>query len=108
RRQWAAGAVPPEYLLVDGARVGPGSRVRLRPRRSGADVQDMFLDGHEAVVEEVRRNLEGEPFLAVTLVDDPGADLLRWHGHRYYFSPDEVEVISPAAGAAAPAREPGR
>jgi hypothetical protein len=51
----------------------------------------MFLAGREAVIEAVRFDLEDNPYLAVTLADDPGADLQRGHGRFLYFSPDEVE-----------------
>jgi hypothetical protein len=33
--------------------------------------------------------------LAVTLADDPDADLHEWYGRYYYFAPDEIE---PATG----------
>jgi hypothetical protein len=31
--------------------------------------------------------------VAVTLDDDPGADIMRWHGRYLYFKPWEVEPL---------------
>jgi len=36
-------------------------------------------------------DVDGNRHLAVTLDQDPAADLQRWHGRYLYFSPDEVE-----------------
>jgi hypothetical protein len=80
-----------EAVLVGGHRLARGSRVVLRPGTRRTDAQDMFLAGRQAVIEAVRFDLEDNPYLAVTLADDPGADLQRGHGRFLYFSPDEVE-----------------
>jgi hypothetical protein len=86
--------VPPEpdAVLVGGTRVTAGSRVRLRPRRHGTDAQDMFLTGRTATVDRVLCDVDGSRFVAVTLDDDPGADLLADYGRHYHFTPDEIEV----------------
>jgi hypothetical protein len=68
-----------------------GSRVRLRPGVRRTDAQDMFLVGRIAVVEAVLHDLDDNLYLAVTLADDPAADLQRDHGRFWYFAPDEVE-----------------
>lgn len=70
----------------------PGTRVRLRPGARRTDAQDMFLAGRLAVVEAVLRDVDDAPYLAVTLVDDPAADLCRATGRYRYFAPDEVEA----------------
>ena len=70
--------------------------MRLQPGRR-ADAQDMFLAGQEARVSAVHVDLDGETHVAVTLVDDPAADLHDWYGRYLYFAPDELE---PLAGAA--------
>jgi hypothetical protein len=88
------GPRPPETVLVAGREVRDGSRVRLRPGARRADAQDMFLAGRVAVVEAVLRDVDDNLYLAVTLVDDPGADLHRRHGRFRYFAPDEVEPLS--------------
>jgi hypothetical protein len=92
---WDPGAdrtVSPETdgVVVAGVTVARGSRVRLRPGQR-ADAQDMFLAGREATVEAVFLDVDGNRHLAVTLDEDPAADLRRWHGRFLYFSPDEVE-----------------
>ncbi len=71
-----------------------GDRVRLRPRRR-ADILDVALAGKAAVVEAVERDFENRVHLAVVLEDDPGRDLgmLRQPGHRFFFTPEEVEPI---------------
>ncbi|MEU4407238.1 hypothetical protein AB0F88_22170 [Streptosporangium sp. NPDC023963] len=98
-------AVSPETgsVTVAGVTVSRGSRVRLVPGRRRADAHDMFLAGRTAHVEAVLLDLDGAHHLAVTLDDDPGADLRRSHGRFLYFAPDEVEPLtdaSPAGGSA--------
>ena len=92
---WDPGAdrtVSPETdgVVVAGVTVAKGSRVRLRPGQR-ADAQDMFLADRLATVEAVFLDVDGNRHLAVTLDEDPAADLQRWHGRFLYFSPDEVE-----------------
>jgi hypothetical protein len=93
---WDPGAdttVSPETdgVVVAGVTLAKGSRVLLRPGQRRADAQDMFLAGREATVEAVFLDVDGNRHLAVTLDEDPAADLQRWHGRYLYFSPDEVE-----------------
>lgn len=87
----------PGTVVIDGVPVGPGSRVRLRPR-SQADIFDLVLDGRIGVVESVEQDDEGGIHLAVTLDDDPGRDLgeARLPGHRFFYSRDEVEPLGEA------------
>jgi hypothetical protein len=80
-----------DAVLVDGHRVARGSRVILRPGRRRADAQDMFLAGRPALVEAVLLDVDDAAYLAVTLADDPAADLQAAHGRFLYFSPEEVE-----------------
>ena len=86
-----------EFIDVAGARVGIGSRVRLHPRKGG-DIFDLALAGKVAIVESLEEDYEGRNHVAVVLEDDPGRDLglLRQPGHRFYFSPDEIEPIGDA------------
>jgi len=95
---WNPGAdasVDPEKdsVQIGDATVAKGTRVRLCPGARGADAQDMFLAGRTAVVEGVFLDVEDKRYLAVTLEDDPAADLHQWHGRFFYFAPDEVEPI---------------
>ncbi len=89
----ADAAVHPEIdsVEVDGMALAKGSRVRLRPKLQRADAQDMFLDGRIARVEAVFMDVDNRNYLAVTLEDDPAADLYQSHGRFLYFQPDEVE-----------------
>jgi hydrogenase maturation protease len=88
-------------VTVAGVEVGRGSRVVLRPR-AGADIFDQAIAGKVAVVDRVDEDMEGSVQLAVVVEDDPGRDLgeMRQPGHRFFFSPEEVE---PLAGQAQPA-----
>jgi hypothetical protein len=92
---WEPGAdasVSPETdsVVIGGVPVAKGSRVRLRPGRR-ADAHDMFLAGRWAIVQAVLLDVDGGWHLAVTLEDDPGAELYAVHGRYRYFAPDEVE-----------------
>jgi hydrogenase maturation protease len=58
-------------------------------------VWDIALAGRTAVVEGIEQDMEGNVQLAVTVDDDPGRDLgdRRQVGHRFFFSPEEVEPL---------------
>lgn len=77
-----------------------GVRVRLAPK-PGGDVFDLALAGRTAVIEAIEQHVEGHISLAVVVEDDPGRELgfARQPGHRFFFSPDEVEVLQDAAPA---------
>jgi hypothetical protein len=81
-----------ECLHIGPAEVRPGDRVRLCPR-GRADILDLALAGRAATIEAIEQDFEGRAYLAVTVDDDPGRDLgvLRQPGHRFFFSPEEVE-----------------
>jgi hypothetical protein len=74
----------------------PGDRVVLHPGARRTDAQDMFLEGMRATVKEVKRDVEGRLSLAVTVDEDPAADLHGWHGRYHYFYEDEVERLTSA------------
>ncbi len=80
-----------DTVEIDGRRVGRGSRVVLRPAAGRSDAQDMFLAGRPATVQAVLFDADEDPHLAVTLDDDPGAELQVAHGRYRYFRIDEVE-----------------
>lgn len=95
--------MPPEgtaerTVVVDGVRLGRGSRVRLRPSRR-ADVLDTVLHGRTAEVESVEEDVEGRVHVVVTLERDDGRDFPTSLGHRFFFSPAELEPVAPAPGA---------
>jgi hypothetical protein len=84
-----------DNVRIAGLEVKQGDRVRLKPR-VGGDIFDLALSGKIAVVEAIEQDYEGKAHLAVVLDDDPGRDLgmLRQPGHRFFFSPEEVEPLS--------------
>ena len=86
--------IPLDQLQIDGVEVKQGMRVRLRPR-AGGDIFDLALAGQVAIIESIEQDYEGNVHLAVVLEDDPGRDLgmLRQPGHRFFFSPEEVEPV---------------
>jgi hydrogenase maturation protease len=90
-----------DFVEVDGVVVRAGSLVRLSPRRTGSDIFEVVLAGRTALVHEILEDYEGRVQLAVTVTDDPGQDLgaLRRPGHRFFFDPDEVELLDPLAAA---------
>ena len=100
-------SIPHPEERSEGARLeGPpapfriGDHVRLNPK-PGADIMDVVLRGQVAIIEAVERDFEGGVHLAVTLRDDPGRDLgmARMPGHRFFFTPDEVEPVTAEAAA---------
>jgi hypothetical protein len=83
---------PPESVRVLGVDLRAGDRVRLCPRKN-ADIMDMVLAGKVALIEAIEQDFEDNLQLAVVLDDDPGREfgIMRQPGHRFFFSPDEVE-----------------
>ena len=83
-----------DNVRIAGLEVKQGDRVRLKPR-VGGDIFDLALSGKIAVVEAIEQDYEGKAHLAVVVDDDPGRDLgmLRQPGHRFFFSPEEVEPL---------------
>jgi hypothetical protein len=85
---------PVESITVFGVMVKAGDRVRVWPQKS-ADIFDLALKGKVAVVEAIERDFDDQCHVAVVLEDDPGRDLgmLRQPGHRFFFSPLEIEPL---------------
>ena len=81
-------------LKVGGVEIEKGSRVLLWPS-SGGDIMDIALKGKVAFVESIEQDYEDRIYIAVTLEDDPGRDLGgdRILGHRFFFSPEEIEPL---------------
>jgi hypothetical protein len=54
---------------------------------------DMVLEGRIATIEAIEQDYENRAHLAVVIDDDPGRDLglMRQVGHRFFFSPEEIE-----------------
>ncbi|ADP80736.1 hypothetical protein [Pseudofrankia inefficax] len=89
-------AATDEPVLIDGVAVSAGSKVRLNPAATSADAQDMFLTGRVATVAAVLRDLDGATHVAVTLDDDPAADLAAAVGRYRYFAPGELVPLGGA------------
>ena len=83
-------------VMVKGVELRTGDLVRLWPR-NGGDVFDLVLKGRIAVIEAIEQDYESKTHLAVVLEDDPGRDLgmMRQPGHRFFFTPSEVEPFHP-------------
>jgi hypothetical protein len=95
---WDPGAdasVNPETdsVTIAGVEVAKGSRVLLTPGLRRSDAQDMFLEGRTATVAAVLLDVDGNTHVAVTLDDDPGAEISAAHGRFRYFSPDELAPL---------------
>jgi hydrogenase maturation protease len=86
-----------DAVTVAGVELRAGSRVAPRPR-PGGDILDLALSGRAAIVEAVEEDMDGNIHLAVTVEDDPGRDLgeRRQPGHRFFFTPEEVEPLEEA------------
>jgi hypothetical protein len=83
-----------DSVTIAGQQISRGSRVRLRPGGPGgrrSDAQDMFLVGRTAEVQAVLLDVDDKPYLAVSLANDPDADIRIAHGRFLYFAVDEVE-----------------
>ena len=89
-------AVDPDRdtVVVGGVTIAKGSRVRLRPGARRADAQDMFVAGKAATVQGVFLDIEEQRYVAVTLDDDPAADLQVIEGRFMYFYADELEPLA--------------
>jgi len=80
-----------DSVTIGGREVSRGSRVVLRPGARRADAQDMFLVGRLAEVQAVLYDVDDNPYLAVSLADQPDEDIRIAHGRFLYFMTDEVE-----------------
>jgi hypothetical protein len=102
RDPWAAREAnsPPAAHATNAARLNVGDRVRLQPK-AGGDIMDIALKDKVAIVEAIETDFEDRVHVAVTLIDDPGRDLGlgRYPGHRFFFSPDEVERCGDGVGS---------
>jgi hydrogenase maturation protease len=94
----------PETVDLGGILLRPGSRVRLHPA-PGGDIFDLALEGRAAVVEAIEQDPEDQIHVAVTLEDDPGRELgqARQIGHRFFFTPGELEPLGDAEADGGPA-----
>jgi hypothetical protein len=89
-----------ERTLAAGIELKPGDRVVLHPKGK-ADIFDIALAGKTATIAGIEQDFENRIHVAVTIDDDPGADMGQF-GHRFFFSLEEVEPLpsTPAGGSA--------
>jgi hypothetical protein len=78
-----------DSVVISGVVVRKGSVVTVQPHRR-ADAQDIFFRGMRATVAAVLHDVDGDTHVAVTLVDDPAAEMHDWYGRYLYFAPDEL------------------
>lgn len=72
-----------------------GQRVRLCPGKRRTDAQDALFAGCIATIAEIKHDIDGRELLAVTIDDDPGAELHQWYGRFHHYYTDEVEPLEP-------------
>lgn len=91
----ADASVDPETdsVTIADIEVAKGSKVLLRPGSRRSDAQDMFLEGLVATVAAVLLDVDGNTHVAVTIDDDPGAEIQVAHGRFRYFDPEELEPL---------------
>ncbi len=96
-----------DHVEIGGITVRRGERVRLNPK-SGGDILDIALRGQVATIESIEEDYEGAQHICVVLDDDPGRELgmMRQPGHRFFFTPQEVEPIGHEPGSAPKAQKP--
>jgi hypothetical protein len=83
-----------ESVAIFGIMVRRGDRIRIWPQKS-ADIIDLALKGKVGIIEAIECDFEDRVHVAVVLEDDPGRDfgMLRQPGHRFFFSPEELEPL---------------
>ena len=89
-RDWVDEEMAPRALPEP--RFMQGSRVRLRPGARRTDAQDLLFAGCIATVEKTVFDIDGSELVAVTIDEDPAAELHRWYGRFHYYRIDEVEA----------------
>jgi hydrogenase maturation protease len=90
---------PLKSLEIRGVSIQAGDRVRLNPK-AGGDIFDLALKEKIAIVESVEQDYEGNAHVCIVVDDDPGRDigLMRQPGHRFFFSPEEIEFVAKGEG----------
>jgi hypothetical protein len=84
--------VPGEVsATVDGVTFERGGTLVLRPG-TDRDPYDKMLDGRQATIERIYLDYDDRVYLAVTVNDDPGQELMRETGRYLFFFANEVEA----------------
>ena len=81
---------PLETASVQGVRVRPGDRVRIKPKNR-ADESERMLEGKIGMIEAIEQDAEEKIHLAVVIEDDPGRELgiMRQPGHQFFLRVDD-------------------
>ena len=89
-----------ESVCVFGIDLKLGDRVKLWPK-AGGDIFDLALAGQTATIEAIEVDFENRVHIAVTIDADPGREfgVERMPGHRFFFAPDEVELLQEAGAS---------
>lgn len=80
-----------ERATVDGVTYERGSSLILRPG-TNRDPFDKMLDGKRATLERIYVDYDDRVYLAVTVNDDPGQELMRETGRYLFFFTHEVQT----------------
>jgi hypothetical protein len=83
-------------VTVGGRSIARGSHVRLQPGRV-TDSLDICLAGRTGIVSAVYRTLEDQPYVAVTLDDDPFAAEGAKYRRSLFFHPHELVPVEGGA-----------
>jgi hypothetical protein len=81
-----------ERATVDGITFKRGGTLVLRPG-TDRDPYDKMLDGRQATIERIYLDYDDRVYLAVTVNDDPGQELMRETGRYLFFFANEVEAV---------------
>ncbi len=81
-----------ERATVEGVTFERGATVILRPG-AGRDPFDKMLDGRRATLERIYVDYDERVYLAVTVDDDPGQELMRETGRYLFFFTHEVQTL---------------
>jgi hypothetical protein len=81
-----------ERVVVNGMSIGPGSRVRVQPKRR-ADIWDEIVRGMTGRVNAVHTDFEGRRYVGVVFDADPASDMHEWYGRSFFYGADEVEPV---------------
>jgi hypothetical protein len=81
-----------ERATIDGVTFERGTKVLLRPG-TDRDAFDRMLDGRHATLERIYVDVDDRVYLAVTVDDDPGQQLMRETGRYLFFFANEVQPL---------------
>ncbi len=84
-----------ESVLIGGATVRRGSRVRVHPK-GRTDIWDDFVAGRTASVCAVHTDFEGQRYVGVVFDDDPASELHEWYGRSFMYGAHEIEPLEAA------------